>query len=65
MKAQKDLGHGALKRRYTHGQAMVEWLIAVSLLGLAVVSVQGGPLEHMVSAIGAHYQRYTHAMARP
>jgi hypothetical protein len=49
----------------TRGQAMVEWLIAVSLLCLAVVSVQGGPLEQTVSAIGAHYQRYTHAMARP
>lgn len=65
MKTLGRLDQRPLNLQYTRGQAMVEWLIAVSLLCLAVVSVQGGPLEQTLSAIGAHYQRYTHAMARP
>lgn len=51
--------------RRCDGQASAEYLIAVSLLALALTIGPDSALEQLFRAFAEHYQKFTYAMSRP
>jgi hypothetical protein len=47
------------------GQGTVEYLIAVSLLAMALIVGPNSPLEQLFKALEARYAAFTYAISRP
>ena len=47
------------------GQSAIEYLVAVSLLSLALVAGSNSPLQTLFDSLRSHWASFTYAISRP